>query len=97
MIERPQVGQIAVSTAGRDAGTKYLIVKVLDDRYVEVVDGQKRVSNRPKKKNCRHLQLVGMAGRDLQAALAEGRPLRNSELRSELREQGAEERQEGDR
>lgn len=95
MIERPQVGQIAVSTAGRDAGTKYLIVKVLDDRYVEVVDGHKRVWNRPKKKNCRHLQLVGMAGRDLQVALAEGRPLRNSQLRAGLQEQGADERQGG--
>jgi ribosomal protein L14E/L6E/L27E len=95
MIERPQVGQIAVSTAGRDAGTRYLIVNVLDDRYVEVVDGQKRVWNRPKRKNCRHLLLVGTVGPDLQASLAEGRPLRNAELRSALRAQGAEERQGG--
>lgn len=95
MIDRPQVGQIAVSTAGRDAGTRYLVVKVLDDRYVEIVDGYTRVLNRPKKKNIRHLKLIGMAGSDLQASLFEGRPLRNAQLRSALEEQGVQERQGG--
>lgn len=89
MIEKPQVGQIALSTAGRDAGTKYLVVRVLDERYVEVVDGRKRVWNKPKKKNARHLQLVSMVDSELQAFLVEGRPLRSAQLRAALEEQGS--------
>ena len=79
MIEKPQVGQIALSTAGRDAGTKYLVIRVLDDRYVEVVDGRKRAWNRPKRKNVRHLRLVSMVDSELQASLEEGLPLRSAQ------------------
>jgi large subunit ribosomal protein L14e len=87
MIEKPQVGQIALSVAGRDVGTRYLVVRVLDDRHVEVVDGHKRVWTRPKKKNVRHLQLVCMVDDpDLRASLIEGRPLRSSQLRVALQQ-----------
>jgi len=89
MIEKPQVGQIALSIAGRDAGTKYLVIRVLDDRYVEVADGRKRPWNRPKKKNARHLQLISMVDSDTRASLIEGRPLRNAQLRALLEEQGS--------
>ncbi|HOB91633.1 MAG: KOW domain-containing RNA-binding protein [Bacillota bacterium] len=86
MIEKPQVGQIALSTAGRDAGTKYLVIRVLDDRYVEVVDGRKRAWNRPKRKNVRHLRLVSMVDSELQASLEEGLPLRSAQVRAVLEE-----------
>lgn len=49
-------GQLVRSLAGRDKGKHYLVFKMLDDRYVTLVDGRSRPLSRPKKKNRVHLQ-----------------------------------------
>ncbi|MEX2355755.1 MAG: KOW domain-containing RNA-binding protein [Thermaerobacterales bacterium] len=52
-----QVGQLAVSKAGRDAGHAFIIIGIDGDRYVRVADGRGRTGKRPKVKNVRHLQV----------------------------------------
>ncbi len=55
MVElRP--GQLVRSLAGRDRGKHYLVLQVIDQRYVLLVDGRSRTAGRPKKKNKVHLQ-----------------------------------------
>ena len=49
-------GQLVRSLAGRDKGKHYLVYRMLDDRYVLLVDGHSRPISRPKKKNRVHLQ-----------------------------------------
>ncbi len=49
-------GQLVRSLAGRDKGKHYLVSKVLDHKYVLLVDGRCRPVDRPKKKNVAHLQ-----------------------------------------
>jgi len=52
-----QPGQVVCSTAGRDKGRLYVVVGILDSRYVTVADGELRKVENPKKKNIRHLQV----------------------------------------
>lgn len=49
-------GQLVRSLAGRDHGSHYLVLEVLDERYVLLVNGRSRPVERPKKKNIIHLQ-----------------------------------------
>lgn len=55
-IEPLTPGQLVRSRAGRDRGKHYLVIQVLDDRYVLLVDGKRRPLDTPKKKNIIHLQ-----------------------------------------
>ena len=61
MMGRLQVPDYAVvkSCAGRDKNGLYIVVGKLDYPYVWIADGRKYKLDKPKKKNCRHLQIVG--------------------------------------
>lgn len=48
-------GMIVKSTAGHDAGSFYVIVRV-EDGFCFIADGRQRLLARPKKKNPRHLK-----------------------------------------
>ncbi len=49
-------GQLVRSLAGRDKDKHYIVLQVLDDKYVFLVDGRSRTLARPKRKNIAHLQ-----------------------------------------
>ena len=51
-----QPGQLVRSLAGRDKGKHYLVLRVIDHKYVYLVDGRSRPVARPKRKNKVHLQ-----------------------------------------
>jgi len=51
------IGSFVISVAGRDAGNIYVIFKV-DTEYVYLVDGKIRTTDRPKKKNKKHVRLL---------------------------------------
>ena len=44
------IGQVVKSKTGRDAGEYFLVYKVLDSEYVEIVDGKRRTLEKPKEK-----------------------------------------------
>ena len=46
-----RIGDIAVSTAGHDAGLILVVVAGIDDKYVLVADGKRRKLIAPKKKS----------------------------------------------
>ncbi len=52
-------GSIAVSTAGRDRNKVFIIVGVLDEKYVLIANGKSRKIEKPKKKKLKHLKAVG--------------------------------------
>lgn len=56
-MERYEIGMLAKSKAGHDAGHVYVILEV-DDAYVYLVDGSVRTINRPKKKKKKHVQIM---------------------------------------
>jgi len=79
-----QPGQVVLSLAGRDRGRRMIVLKVVDDRYVLVVDGELRRLQHPKRKNRRHLQPQGAVAHEVARKVAEGRPVTDAEVREAL-------------
>lgn len=74
MSVRPaKVGQRAVSRCGHDRGREYLVYRLLDERFLLVVDGDIRPLSKPKKKNVQHLDLCQETADGLVARLETGR------------------------
>lgn len=57
-MQKPELGLLVHSLAGRDAGEFYLIVGFQEPKYVLVANGENRPLQKPKKKNLRHLKLI---------------------------------------
>lgn len=51
------VGMLAMSQAGHDKGTIYVIIREAGE-YIYVADGRIRTVDRPKKKNTKHVQII---------------------------------------
>lgn len=75
-----RLGQKVISTRGRDAGSIFLIVGLLNDDYVLVADGDKRPVERPKKKNRKHLSLTLQVDAAVAEKLSAGKPVSNAEI-----------------
>ena len=56
--DRYQPGMLAYSLRGRDAGRVYVIVR-RDKQFAWAADGKKHPMAAPKRKNIKHLQLIG--------------------------------------
>ncbi len=78
------LGQIVVSLAGRDAGKKFVVVRVIDNLFVEVSDGDLRRIENPKKKKVRHLKATDDRVENLAEKLRSGNRVTNAELRKAL-------------
>jgi len=72
------------SKAGRDAGRFYAIIRVVDHRFVEIADGDRRSVKKPKRKNLRHLvvhrEVLEEVGRTLEA----GQEISDADLKRAL-------------
>ncbi|GAV23843.1 KOW domain-containing RNA-binding protein [Carboxydothermus pertinax] len=84
-LDKIRPGQVVLSIAGRDIGTIYLIYRVIDDRYVEVVDGQHRRVENPKKKNVRHLKFLNHHVKEISEMLQTYGKVSNQEIRKVLK------------
>lgn len=51
-----QVGQLVTSSAGRDKGKPFFVIRIVDDRFIDVADGDLRSIDKPKRKNVRHVK-----------------------------------------
>jgi Ribosomal protein L14E/L6E/L27E len=76
----PEVGQIVQVTQGRDSG-KYAVVIGVEDRFVYIVDGDKRKFDRPKKKNLLHVRLLNEVAREVADSIRETGRVTNGKLR----------------
>ena len=56
-MERIEAGMFALSKAGHDKGSLYLIIKT-EGEYVYLADGKLRPLEKLKKKKCRHIQII---------------------------------------
>ncbi len=78
------VGQIVISRAGRDAGRKFVVVRVIDDLYGEICDGDLRKVEKPKKKKIKHLNITDDMAEGLAEKLKSGDRITNAEIRKAL-------------
>ncbi|MEB3103469.1 KOW motif-containing protein [Ferviditalea candida] len=84
VLKPPQLGQFVKILRGRDAGKYAVVVKVLDQRFVLVADGDKRKFDQSKKKNLLHLQLLDSISREVAESLQETGRVTNGKLRFAL-------------
>ncbi|MDE7015371.1 MAG: hypothetical protein K2P19_11965 [Kineothrix sp.] len=78
------VGMFAISKAGHDKGTIYLIVKE-EAEYVYLLDGRLKKAEKPKKKNKKHIQIIKKEADDiLKEKLFYGRHIYNEEIRKAI-------------
>ena len=56
-MEENIVGLLASSKAGHDKDSVYVIIRE-DGEYIYVADGRVRTTERPKRKNKKHVQLI---------------------------------------
>lgn len=73
-----------IVTSGRDAGQYGIIVRLLDERFVLVADGEKRKFDTAKKKNLLHLQLIDQVSPEVQNCIEETGRVTNGKLRFAL-------------
>jgi len=51
-----EIGRVVVSKQGHDSGRRFLVVGIVDEKYVLIADGDIRKLDNPKKKQVKHLR-----------------------------------------
>lgn len=77
----PILGQVVRVTKGRDEGKYAVIIKIIDNRFVLLADGDKRKYDRPKKKNIHHIKLMDYISLEIKNSLQETGRVTNGKLR----------------
>jgi ribosomal protein L14E/L6E/L27E len=83
-----QPGQLVCSNSGRDRNRCYLVLKVIDNSFVHVVDGNVRKIDRPKRKNVKHLLVLPIKACILAEKLKAGDCITNAEVRQAISQTG---------
>ena len=78
------LGRVVVSKAGRDAGKRFIVIKVIDDLYVQIADGDLRRIEKPKKKKIKHLELTAEIAETIREKLTGNARITNPEIRKVL-------------
>lgn len=79
------LGTVVYSKAGRDKGRFYTIIKIVDENFVLIADGDKHKLETPKLKKKKHLKPTGEKLASIAEKLENGKQLHNKELVSALR------------
>lgn len=79
------IGQAVISTAGRDKDLKFIVLCIIDDKYVYISDGDVRKLEKPKKKKLKHLKKLNYVAEDIKDKLESSGKLSNSEIRKLLK------------
>lgn len=77
----PRIGQVVRIMQGRERGQYAIVIRVIDDRYVLLADGEKRKYDRPKKKNIHHIEIMDFTSPEVQNSLLETGRVTNGKLR----------------
>jgi large subunit ribosomal protein L14e len=83
-----RVGQLVLSTAGRDKDSLYIIYAIVNDNFLLVIDGKNRKITKPKKKNSKHLRLLLEHAGEIADKLKQGENFTDVELRKSLKSLG---------
>ncbi|WP_240421567.1 KOW domain-containing RNA-binding protein [Paenibacillus periandrae] len=81
LVNRPQLGQLVRIIRGNDSGKYAVIINVEDQRFVWIVDGDKRRFDQPKKKNILHLELLPIVSSEVVDSMSDSGRVTNSKLR----------------
>lgn len=80
-LKEAQLGQLVKVLKGRDAGDVYVIIGIVDDKFVMIADGDRRKFDQPKRKNIQHLEFQPMISSEVVQSLQECGFVTNGKLR----------------
>lgn len=83
------IGRIAYSKAGRDQGRKFIILNVINDNYVNIIDGDLRTVEKPKKKKLKHLIITDEVVEDARELIISDNSISNIKVRRFLKNRDA--------
>jgi ribosomal protein L14E/L6E/L27E len=72
------LGRVVYSTAGRDCGKAFIILKEVDENYVLISNGKLRKVDKPKKKKIKHLTVTKTVAEEIRELLLSGDGVTNS-------------------
>jgi len=78
------LGQVVTSIAGRDADKRFIVIKVIDESYVFISDGDLRRIEKPKKKKVKHLRFTEEIIESIHDKLEMKLKITNSEIKKAL-------------
>ncbi|NLK67953.1 MAG: RNA-binding protein [Clostridiaceae bacterium] len=82
----PVIGRFVYSRAGRDKGRLFIVVRIIDENFVAVADGDLRTIERPKKKRIKHLKYTDVVSDDILQKLKNGKQPLDSDIRKAISE-----------
>jgi ribosomal protein L14E/L6E/L27E len=77
---------VVISKSGRDLGKVFVVVKVLNERYLNVSDGDLRKIEVPKKKNIKHLHFTPIRADDVLEYLQKGEIPANHVIKKNIKQ-----------
>ena len=80
-----QIGNIVISTMGRDKGLYFIVVGV-EENYVYLVDGSVRKVDKPKKKKIKHIELTSLYDENIAAKVKNKHKITNQDIKKALKE-----------
>ena len=78
------IGQIVKSKAGRDKDRNFIVLEILDEKYVLISDGDLRKIDKAKKKKIKHLMKYKVISSEIKARIDSDDKISNLLLRREL-------------
>lgn len=81
------VGQVVRSKAGRDKGKRFIVLDLIEDKYVFISDGSLRKVKKPKKKKLKHIELTEVIIYDISEKIMNNVKLEDAEIRKHLKAQ----------
>lgn len=79
------IGSVVLSMAGRDKGRFFLVVAIVDDKYVKIADGELRPQEKAKLKKIKHLKFNGDVIEKIAQKILTDKQVFDAEIRSALR------------
>ncbi|MBP1760835.1 MAG: hypothetical protein H6Q64_377 [Firmicutes bacterium] len=86
MISENMLGRLVYSLNGRDQGRPFVIIRIVNERYVIVSDGDTRKIENPKMKNVKHLQYTKIKANEVIDYLNRGEVPDNHIIKRNIRQ-----------
>jgi ribosomal protein L14E/L6E/L27E len=85
LSENLSIGQVVKSKLGRDQGNLFFIIKIVDEEYVLVADGDIRKLDKPKLKKVKHLKKSNAISKAVKNKIEANESINDAFLRAELK------------
>ena len=79
------IGQLVTSNAGRDQTNIYLVVGILQNKFLLLANGRERTFSSPKQKNIRHVNVLKPIAQGVAEKIQSGMKITDEEIRQTIK------------